>query len=209
MTTAVQHPGRISKAAGWCYQPEKAPDGTTLCRWCRGPITEKRRRTFCSDDCVHEHKIRSDPGYVRSQVFKRDHGICAECGLDTEAMFKALQPLIAGPSQWFRYHNAPMAGMAYHAARRQGIGEETGIDIILLSAMEAVADRLRITSWKTLTRSLWQADHIVPVAEGGGQCGLDGYRTLCIGCHTSATQALRARLWAAKKQKWQETQDGR
>ena len=131
---------------------------------------------------------------------KRDHGVCAVCGLDTIAMFDQLQPLIAGPATWHLYHGEPNVGMAYHAARRHGIGEATGPDIILLSAMDAVADRLRITSWHTLTRSLWQADHIVPVAEGGGECGLDGYRTLCIGCHQGATQALRARLRAKRRE---------
>jgi hypothetical protein len=49
---------------------------------------------------------------------------------------------------------------------------------------------------KTITsrRSLWDADHILPVAEGGGQCDLDNIRTLCLLCHREATAQLRARL---------------
>ena len=35
---------------------------------------------------------------------------------------------------------------------------------------------------------LWQADHITPVAEGGGLCGLDNMRTLCVLCHADATR---------------------
>lgn len=35
--------------------------------------------------------------------------------------------------------------------------------------------------------SLWDADHIVRVADGGGQCGLDNIRTLCISCHKIIT----------------------
>jgi 5-methylcytosine-specific restriction endonuclease McrA len=35
--------------------------------------------------------------------------------------------------------------------------------------------------------SLWEADHIVPVAEGGGACGLENYRTLCVPCHKEIT----------------------
>lgn len=35
---------------------------------------------------------------------------------------------------------------------------------------------------------LWDADHIVPVKEGGGQCGLDNLRTLCIKCHKEVTK---------------------
>ena len=34
---------------------------------------------------------------------------------------------------------------------------------------------------------LWDADHILPVKEGGGQCGLDNIRTLCIPCHKKKT----------------------
>ncbi len=40
---------------------------------------------------------------------------------------------------------------------------------------------------------LWQADHIVPVVEGGGACGLDNYRTLCTACHKAETADLAKR----------------
>ena len=43
-------------------------------------------------------------------------------------------------------------------------------------------------------RHLWDADHIVPVAEGGGECDLSNMRTLCLQCHRAATAALRRRL---------------
>ena len=47
-------------------------------------------------------------------------------------------------------------------------------------------------------RSPWDADHVVPVAEGGGQCSLENFRTLCIPCHLNVTAELRARLRAAR-----------
>jgi hypothetical protein len=34
----------------------------------------------------------------------------------------------------------------------------------------------------------------VPVVEGGGECGIENIRTLCLGCHTSVTRELRGRL---------------
>jgi hypothetical protein len=43
-------------------------------------------------------------------------------------------------------------------------------------------------------QSLWDADHIVPVVEGGGECDLSNLRTLCLKCHRIATAALRKRL---------------
>lgn len=42
-------------------------------------------------------------------------------------------------------------------------------------------------------KSLWDADHIVPVSEGGGLCDLSNYRILCISCHRIETAKLRAR----------------
>lgn len=46
-------------------------------------------------------------------------------------------------------------------------------------------------------RSLWDADHILSVVEGGGQCDLGNLRTLCLPCHREVTADLRRRLRAA------------
>ena len=40
----------------------------------------------------------------------------------------------------------------------------------------------------SLCRRIWQADHIIPVAEGGGLCGLENMRTLCVLCHADASR---------------------
>jgi len=47
-------------------------------------------------------------------------------------------------------------------------------------------------------KSLWDADHILPVCEGGGECDLENIRTLCLACHQDSTHALRRRLRPAK-----------
>ena len=60
------------------------------------------------------------------------------------------------------------------------------------------AARLRAhRSWGISARSrksLWDADHIVPVIEGGGECDLSNIRTLCLKCHQAATSELRRRI---------------
>jgi len=137
---------RRSKPGGW------VPRRRGPCRWC-GVEVPKGRFTFCGDSCVHQWKLRTDAGYLRAQVFARDHGVCAACGLDTEALRKNKRKLD-------------------YAARR--LFEKT---------------------WG-LRRHLWDADHIVPVAEGGGECDLSNMRTLCLNCHRDATAALRRRLAA-------------
>jgi 5-methylcytosine-specific restriction endonuclease McrA len=119
-------------------------------------ILAKRRRTFCSSFCVHQWRLRSDPGYLRDQVMSRDRGICALCQTDTLA--------------------------AYAALKR--------------SCGHARAEALAVWGMKSVNsrRSLWDADHIRPVAEGGGQCDLDNLRTLCLPCHREVTADLRRRL---------------
>lgn len=56
------------------------------------------------------------------------------------------------------------------------------------------AAELGIPKHRALRRSLWDVDHIIPVAEGGGSCGLENLRCLCIPCHKKETAALRKRL---------------
>lgn len=132
----------------------KGPNGRSLCRWC-GLEVPAGRFTFCSDWCVHEWRLRTDPGYLRDQVLLRDRGICALCRVDTRAAYGEL---------------------------RRSRGQL----------------RLRLLErWglKRLNRkTLWDADHILPVVEGGGECDLENLRTLCLVCHRQQTHALRRRM---------------
>ena len=132
------------------------PEGRPLCRWCQLPILAKQRRSFCSEYCVHQWRLRSDPGYLRDQVFARDAGVCALCATNTVAAYSELKRSRGR----LRAETLAMWGLASIQARR----------------------------------SLWDADHILPVAEGGGQCDLDNLRTLCLPCHREVTADLRRRL---------------
>jgi 5-methylcytosine-specific restriction enzyme A len=136
------------KPGGWVKRSEQ-----TTCRWC-GAAIPRGRFTFCGAACVDEWRLRTDPGYLRGQVFARDRGVCTVCGLDTEVLRKEKRKLD-------------------YASRRQFEKE-----------------------WGP-RRNLWDADHIIPVAEGGGECDLSNMRTLCLKCHRAATAQLRRRLRAA------------
>ncbi len=57
------------------------------------------------------------------------------------------------------------------------------------------AKRLDIPLW----RRPFEIDHIVPVVEGGGLCGLDGFRTLCTKCHKEESALLAGRRAQARR----------
>jgi 5-methylcytosine-specific restriction enzyme A len=133
-------------------------NGRGLCRWCSLEVPA-RRFTFCSDYCVHEWKLRSQPGYLREQILKRDRGICAHCGLDT-------------------------------IREQTRLKRASGSARLVLMRHWGLNQRMR--------KSLWDADHILPVTEGGGECDLDNIRTLCLRCHRSVTAQLRERIRRGK-----------
>jgi 5-methylcytosine-specific restriction endonuclease McrA len=131
----------------------KGANGRALCRWCSLEVPAGRR-TFCSEWCVHEWRLRTDPGYLRDRVLARDKGFCAVCRANTiEA--------------WLQLKRA-------RGDRRLQKLREWGLTRMSRS-------------------SLWDADHVVPVVEGGGECDLSNLRTLCLKCHRQATAELRQR----------------
>jgi hypothetical protein len=65
-------------------------NGRALCRWCNLEVPP-RRRTFCSEYCVNEWRLRTDPSYVRDRTFERDRGICSMCGVDTVDALRQLK----------------------------------------------------------------------------------------------------------------------
>ncbi|MFL6351585.1 MAG: HNH endonuclease [Bryobacteraceae bacterium] len=132
-------------------------NGRFLCRWCNLEVP-RGRLTFCSEWCVEEWKLRSNPGHLREKVFQRDRGVCAVCGLNCIAELNWIKRLRG-------------------AARSKAIAE-----------------------WGLRGRkSIWDADHIIPVVEGGGECDLSNMRTLCLKCHHKYTAELRGRLHKAQQ----------
>lgn len=50
-----------------------------------------------------------------------------------------------------------------------------------------------------VNRSMWDADHIIPVVKGGGGCGLENYASLCQPCHKAKTAKMAADRAAERK----------
>lgn len=55
------------------------------CRWC-GVKVKKPRRTWCSEACAIEYRIRAWPATARGHVSRRDNGVCSLCGTDTKKL---------------------------------------------------------------------------------------------------------------------------
>lgn len=152
----------------------RSPEGLPLCRWCKGLVAAPRE-TFCSDKCVHEWRLRTDSTYVRGCLYDRDQGVCSVCQLDTNALYHAFRDAchvaLGRPKVWILNFRRPPPELV------------------------PIIERLRLLDFDPHRRSFWDADHTLPVGEGGGECGLDGFRSLCIACHkkSSGTYAsLRA-----------------
>src|ERR1700730_19274471 len=108
---------------------------------------------------------------MRFRLRQRDHGVCAICSLDTIALKKDYQAL----------------------PRSKGWNEnDTDVRRKFLKA-HGIPPGRTVSDW-------WDADHIIPVIEGGGECGLDNLRTLCIPCHQQVTREHHARESRRRKE---------
>jgi 5-methylcytosine-specific restriction endonuclease McrA len=109
---------------------------------------------------------------MRQRVYQRDKGVCALCGVDSAVLGKVLT------AEWNRVKMARTA-----AVRRE---------------REEFRRRFR---WYFSRTSYWDADHIKPVSEGGGECSLENMRTLCVPCHQVATRELAKRTASHRRQR--------
>jgi 5-methylcytosine-specific restriction protein A len=165
------------------FPAKRGPNGERLCRWC-GEEVKKPRLTWCSQKCIDEYLLRARPAAMRAFVFARDKGICAICGRDTEKIRVQLERRLA--AAWESMESA---------GRLRAV------------VWSNFLRRLGLTAGMFVLRHLWEADHIVPVVEGGGACGPENMRTACVPCHKGQTTAL-ARRRAEARRKTQAARNG-
>lgn len=113
--------------------------------------------------------------FVRFQLLQRDQGICSECGVDAQRMDTAISRLLEDLLHPLLMTIHPMVALTLRSE---------GWSNIRLRGRGSYPDAISFTS-------CWEAHHVRSVAEGGGECDLDNYRTLCFVCHKriSAEQA--------------------
>ncbi|XP_068735880.1 uncharacterized protein [Montipora capricornis] len=156
-----------------CYQAVGA-DRTPLCLFCSGPVefADKLRcsdwdKRFCSHDCKKEYQVRGSGTAARRELFEVEKGVCQLCSLDAHSLYLSVKALHV------RDRAAYLAQTPYASLPQQMLKK------MVMEPKEGM---------------FWEADHIIPVSEGGGECGLDNYRTLCVMCHKKATEELNRRL---------------
>ena len=157
-------------------QDQAVMDGLA-CAWCGKLLLSTSykttiKSTYCSQKCVEDGRLRRGGMYastkVRNQVFALENGVCQICGINAHALFMRINAM--QPAERL---NA-LCNSNWKLPKSQ-----SSLQRILLNPREG---------------DFWQADHIVPVAEGGGGCGLDNLQTLCTPCHNVETEKLRTRL---------------
>ncbi|KAJ2082191.1 hypothetical protein GGI16_007376, partial [Coemansia sp. S142-1] len=169
----------IKKTNGTVFDERllRGPQGHPLCLWC-SKETPTPQELFCAtpsahkhldvefgEGCAHEHRMRRDNQYVRRQLFIRDGGICYDCGIDAHALFVQAVACTTLDQR---------VGMFRALAKRTH------------EWRKKVKRPLSSMEYDFTEGMFWEAAHKVDVKHGGGLCGLDGFQTLCVPCHSDA-----------------------
>eukprot|EP00752_Nemacystus_decipiens_P010050 g8960.t1 len=162
----------------------KSVSGKVMCLFCeeqpaseQGPPVHPRDR-FCSVDCMEGHGSRNSNTSLRRLVLDRDHGVCSAkgCGRDCLALVSRL------------------TAVKTHGRRRD----------MLLAADPRFGDEKHKNLLERLVRhpkggNAWNADHVTAVYQGGGECGVENLRTLCVLCHAEVTRKQTSARAAARR----------
>ncbi len=120
---------------------------------------EQFRDLFCSKECYESYSSKKSGSILRQVVRNRDGGVCDFCKVDCVALFERLLSL------------------STRGDRKRLLDE---IDSRWWKDCRRQASHLITAPREGL---VWEADHVVGVAEGGGACDSDNVRTLCVPCH--------------------------
>eukprot|EP00890_Picochlorum_soloecismus_P004235 jgi/Picsp_1/4812/NSC_02180-R1_zinc finger ran-binding domain-containing protein 3-like len=124
---------------------------------------------YCGTACEKKFAVKSSSTAARRAVFRRDRGTCEICKIDCDWMIRRLQAIERETPDWKRRRKNLLE--KHYPKFAQNIGPVN----------------LRNLIEKASHGKAWQADHVIPVYLGGGQCDLWNLRTLCTACHKEVT----------------------
>lgn len=183
------------------------------CTWCGGPVGPGRR-SWCGDQCVESFKLTCDPAWVQYRIRRwlvggRHRSLyCEACGLDVGFVqnwlrkFVDLRRTCNHDPDFEHLCSRTWNGKQNRRSRRNRRKLVRLTRIALTSYRYGSGHSNQIRAWLTragLQDPCWELDHTVPVCEGGGCCGPEGLRVLCIPCHRATTAALARRRGLRKR----------
>lgn len=159
-------------------------------------------------------KNRTNPNSGRAKKADMVRGpsgrpLCRRCGIEVPKGRRTFCGDVC-VHEW-KIRSSPEYLRLFTFKRDLGVCAECKLDTYKI---EVELIRLRQTSYSAYTarraevtaagfdshrHTFWDAEHKVAVAEGGGECGLEGIITLCLPCHKKSTAALRVRMVEARK----------
>eukprot|EP00760_Papus_ankaliazontas_P015126 PhM_4_TR16358/c0_g2_i1/m.81850 len=156
-----------------------------LCLWCRAELPkistpQSEIDLFCSGTCRAEYFVRRSSSAVRAQVYQLEHAQCRGCGVDCDALLQKLKSI---------------------ATTDVGYRERTDCLLSAMPTLSLFPDAVRLAVYAPSEGALWQVDHVLPVADGGGMCGLENLQTLCTACHRQKTKWENEERRQAKRQR--------
>ena len=125
----------------------------------QAPGKANKKAQFRGGSCPHH--LRAVLNITRKPIWKRDWGVCALCGLHTSRIECLLQICLIGERTRHK---------------------QKFIDYFKWAISFDLCGDHKI-------KNMWEADHIIPVCEGGAD-SLENIRTLCLPCHHAVTEKL-------------------
>eukprot|EP00850_Spirogloea_muscicola_P005681 SM000026S08930 [mRNA] locus=s26:539501:546330:- [translate_table: standard] len=168
----------------WEVRQARSVDGLPLCTLCMQACLDKKayapqafQDLFCSKVCYVEYLSRTSPRYLRQALFQVERGVCSLCHLDCHSLVVSLKGIKCG------------------LLRREAVLQQA-------PAFASCPHQLEKLVESPEEGRAWHADHILPVFEGGGQCGVENLRTLCVICHKAITQAQAKKRAKLRKKEY-------
>eukprot|EP00850_Spirogloea_muscicola_P002849 SM000011S19027 [mRNA] locus=s11:399749:406722:- [translate_table: standard] len=160
----------LGRCRDWEVRQARSADGLPLCTLCMQACLDEKayapqafQDLFCSRVCYVEYLSRTSPRYLRQALFQMERGVCSLCHLDCHSLVVSLK------------------GMKCEVLRREAVLQQAPAFASCPHLLEKLVESPE-------EGRAWHADHILPVSEGGGQCGVENLRTLCVVCHKAITQ---------------------